>query len=467
MHYVVFLMYHGMEPYRDIVEMNLPSSYMIEASVMGVLGSGSLGWRIYDLLLLAVSSVSMMVMLRRQGWLAGVLAAALFVLIHGRDGALMAGERDLAATALLLAAVAMLLVLHRRGAAWRFAGASALLSGLATGVALTIKPPLLPLAAGLWLWARWVSGDRKAGFRRLSAFAAGGAVFAAAASVGFLIEHHALEAFWGALHGIVAYHASIDPRTLGHLLKYSIPPLLPMLLVWLVAASLRRRQMPDPERIALILCAVGGLLSYVLQRKAFWYHRYPFLAFLIAVFMIDFAALLRGRGWGRLVGITGMATGVVIATGCLLHLVRYDRTEPPRQMLRDLADLGTPEALSGQIQCMDTIGGCIDALYAARMVQSTGFLYDCYLLDGGNPVALDLRRRFWRQMESNPPRVIVVTDSDCYEDRRSFDRFGEWPEFRRYLDAKFVLARESGALPPVRYWSHPMEAYQYRIYVRR
>jgi hypothetical protein len=70
-------------------------------------------------------------------------------------------------------------------------------------------------------------------------------------------------------------------------------------------------------------------------------------------------------------------------------------------------------------------------------------------------------------MKRKPPRVIVMTDSDCYEDKRSFDRFEKWPEFQRYLDANFTLERDSGPLPPVRYWSHPMEAYQYRIYVRR
>ena len=29
MHYVVFLMHHGKEPYRDIIDMNLPASYMV------------------------------------------------------------------------------------------------------------------------------------------------------------------------------------------------------------------------------------------------------------------------------------------------------------------------------------------------------------------------------------------------------------------------------------------------------
>ena len=468
MHYVVFLMHRGMEPYRDIVDMNLPLSYMVEGSVISVLGPGSMGWRIYDFVLSALSAISLLVILRPRGWLPGLLAAALFVLIHGRDGALMDGERDFAAAVLLLSAVAMLFVLLRRGRRCAFAAEVSLLAGLAVGMALMIKPPLFLVAIGLVWWARSVTITQEAEFRRLCGWALCGASLPFAASVAFLVHHHALTAFWGEMHGLIPYHASIDNFSAGHLLGAVIQPMLFMLLLWLLALyGLQDSEEGGSERIALILCAAGGLLSYLIQGKAFWYQRYPFLAFVLPIFMIDFHRLLRVPSRSHYIGVAGMATGVVLATTCLLHLQKYDRTEPPRQMLRDLLTLGTPAALSGHIQCMDTIGGCIDALYAARIVQSTGSIYDCYMLDGNNAVALDLRRRFWDQMNRKPPQVIVITDSDCYAGARSFARFGRWPEFQQYLDANFVLERESGPLPPVLYWSHPMEAYQYRIYVRR
>jgi hypothetical protein len=467
MHYVVFLMRHGMQPYRDIVEMNLPGSYLLEGIAMSAFGPDSTGCRLYDLTLLALSSFSLVVILRPYGRLAAFLGASLFILVHGRDGPLMTAERDLATTAFLLSSVAMLFTFFRKDKKSSLANALPLFIGVSSGIALTIKPTLLPLAAGLFLWIAWSLREQRILLRRSMSFFAVGAMLPLGWSLIFLVRHQAVKAFWGELHGLIPYHASLGNHSIGYLLNHSISPLLPMLFLWLPAAYLLRRQTLSPERIALILCAVCGLLSYLLQGKAFWYQRYPFLAFVVPLFVADFATLLRGRVWQRIVGIAGMATGIVIATGCLVHLRKYDRTEPPRQVLRDLAALGTPETLSGHVQCIDTIGGCIDALYAARIVQSTGFLYDCYMLDGGNPVALDLRRRFWQQMERNPPKVIVMTDSNCYAERRSFDRFGKWPEFRQYLDTNYALARESGALPPIRYWSHPMEAYQYRIFVRR
>ncbi len=40
MHYLVFLTRHGMAPYRDIVDMNMPGTYLIEAAVSGLAGGG-------------------------------------------------------------------------------------------------------------------------------------------------------------------------------------------------------------------------------------------------------------------------------------------------------------------------------------------------------------------------------------------------------------------------------------------
>jgi hypothetical protein len=155
MHYVVFLMHHGMEPYRDIVDMNLPGSYILEGAAMAVLGPGATGWRIYDLLLLAVATASMCSILRPYGRLAGVFAASLFVLVHAQDGIIMSGERDFAAAVFLMAAVALLFAAFRgspgRGQTNRLAFAF----GAVTGLALIIKPTLVPLAIFLLLWMIW------------------------------------------------------------------------------------------------------------------------------------------------------------------------------------------------------------------------------------------------------------------------------------------------------------------------
>src|ERR1700761_4898292 len=86
MHYVVFLMRRGLTPYKDIVDVNLPGSYLAEAAAMRVFGWGARGWRIYDVVLMLALLGTALQLTRRKGSFAGIFAGALFLLIHVQDG---------------------------------------------------------------------------------------------------------------------------------------------------------------------------------------------------------------------------------------------------------------------------------------------------------------------------------------------------------------------------------------------
>lgn len=81
----------------------------------------------------------------------------------------------------------------------------------------------------------------------------------------------------------------------------------------------------------------------------------------------------------------------------------------------DLNALGGA-TLSGNIQCLDTIDGCLATLYRLRLIQTTGMLYDEFLFlppnvateREANTVA-DLQERFLRELMHTPPYVIVMT----------------------------------------------------------
>ncbi len=200
------------------------------------------------------------------------------------------------------------------------------------------------------------------------------------------------------------------------------------------------------------------------QGKGFSYQRYPFLVFLLMVMVWDMFDALAERGWVRWAGATGLLTAAVLA-GLFVHrLVRFDRREPVRPLVADL------DAIGGRgmpVQCMDTAGPCVDAMYASGRVQATGFVYDCYLLDGRSAVVQGLRRRFWEQVARGRPEVFVVTDSVCYDQPRSFAKFAGWPEFREYLAANYALLEERQPMEVRRYWSRGMRPFGYRVYVRR
>jgi len=464
MHYVVFLMRHGMVPYRDILEMNLPGSYLIESAVMSLFGPGSAGWRIYDGLLLVVASCAMIAILRPYSRAAAIFAAVLFLLIHGQDGVIMTGERDFAVAVFLLAAVALLFSVFRRNWPGLASSLAILGFGALTGSAITIKPTVIPLVVFLCLWALRRLRRRRAASLSFALLTIAGLVLPLAVTVIFLAREGATAAFLAALHGIIPYHASLAHRTLGFLLVHSVSPILPLVILWIAAAVLLWWQgNAGPERIALFLCAGCGLLSFLIQAKGFAYQRYPFLAFLCLLIAADLTRLARQRNAIRWLGIGGLVTGAVFCTIFLARAASFDRREPARPLLADLKSLGVADR---SVQCMDTGGSCIDDLYAGRIVQSTGLIYDCYLLDGTNPVALSLRQRFWDQIARNPPRLVVVTGSTCYDVAPNSNKYARWPEFSEWLAANYTLDRTSGPQPQLHYWSRRQTPFAYRIYIR-
>ena len=462
LHYVVFLMHHGMAPYHDIVDMNLPGAYMLEGIVMATLGKGSLAWRTYDLLLILIASLSIFTILKPYGRLATISAAALFLMVHAQDGEIMAGERDFAAAVFLLAATALILLTLRQSS---ISFPPIVAFGSLAGVAVIIKPTVVLVALCQFVWSAWTLRRRRAPFTPLLAFSAAGFALPLIGTLLFLIHYDAIAAFNEALHGLIPYHASLAHKSLGFLISHSISPLLPLFLLWLVAVAIARPTLKlDSERIALIFCAIAGLLSYLLQQKGFAYQRYPFLAFLLVLMAGDFAKLVKLRTPIRLISVAGFLTTAIFCTIFLARIAHFDRGEPDRPLLHDLQSLNVADR---QIQCMDTAGSCIDNLYAGQIVQSTGFLYDCYLLDGTNPVTLDLRHKFWQAIDRNPPRLIVVTDSFCYDPIPTFDKFSKWSEFSTWLAANYTLTRTSGPQRPVRYWSRAVTPFAYRIYQHR
>src|ERR1700733_12158037 len=92
-HYVAFLIDHGFKPYRDILDLNMPGSYLIDWMVIHILGAGALGSRLYDLLLLLFAGLAMSVIAWRRSRFAALYAACLFALFHGRDGMMQVGQR--------------------------------------------------------------------------------------------------------------------------------------------------------------------------------------------------------------------------------------------------------------------------------------------------------------------------------------------------------------------------------------
>ena len=106
--YATFLLSNGFAPYRQLTDINLPGSYLLDWAALHLFGAGRFGLRLYDLSLLVAAGAAMVIIAPRKQRSDALCAACLFALFHGRDGATQLGQRDLAIAALLLVAIAEL-----------------------------------------------------------------------------------------------------------------------------------------------------------------------------------------------------------------------------------------------------------------------------------------------------------------------------------------------------------------------
>jgi hypothetical protein len=475
-HYAVFLMEHGEAPYRQVVDVNMPGAWLVEWLAMHLLGGGSLAWRIFDLLEGAAAAAAMISIAWPYDRFAGFLAGSLFILLHGRDGLVELGQRDLSMTVLLLVAYVLafsILRAQRPGARlWATA-----LFGLFLGLATTVKPtPVLlapPLVALLCLQLR----RRREPWRRHLVAALAGFLVPLLAVLVFLLRQRAVPAFLTVIFRLIPTHAHLHRLPLGDLLLHSLAAnLFPMVLLWLpvaLFAGLRR----NAEWIALLMGLLFGLASFCIQGKGYSYQRYPAEAFLLLMICIDLCLALRARPdsqpgarsrWIRPLAAVALAaltaTAGVASTRKALQFNWQDR-EFDTMLRADLTQLGGP-ALNGKVQCMDMAVGCLASLYRLHLVQATGFLYDCYLLDPGNHYGY--RRKFLAEMESDPPNVFVVTGHICGEagTQHAYQQIHAWPQFADWFAAHYFLYAQR-VPPSLLHWEgRPGPPIGFRIYLR-
>ncbi|MCU1323374.1 MAG: hypothetical protein JWM43_3023 [Acidobacteriaceae bacterium] len=468
-HYVAFLSDHGLKPYQNIGDVNMPGAYAIDWTVMHLFGDGVLPWRLFDLALLLIGGGAMYTITRPRGWFPGLFAASLFALAHGRDGIAQLGQRDLSIAVLLLLACAALFHAHRTPSP----RAEAFI-GLFAGIACTVKPTAFPFALGLILLL--ALGEKRAGRNgnRPILRAIAGSLLPLAAVALWLSYHHLWRAYRDTLNGNVRYHAGVARHSLGYLLSHSLSPFLPLAIasVLLLGLSLRlseNRKM-QWDTVVLSVCTVLGMLSYCLQAKGYPYQRYPFLAFLLLLIANQLSAALEWSRCERILAAVALAIAVlVIAPISAFKAISYDYSEDPfgTALQQDLIHLGGP-ALSGHVQCLDTFSGCIGTLYRMKLVQSTSLMYDEFLFgpESNGTIARN-RALFWQQLQQKPPEVFILSKQLYPNGPDTFDKLLRWPEFARYLHDNYVLFHEFNPTQLQNWGGRPTVPAGYRIYIPR
>ena len=465
MHYIHFLITRGFHPYSDITDMNLPGCYLTEGWAMDLFGWGDRGWRIYEYALLLVLTAGGMVIGGARHWLAGVYSGLFFVLLHGSEGPMMAVERDEVMTVLLVAATACLFLgLRRRQPLWL------LPFGLLAGLAVSLKPGALLLDLAFTLLAGITIRQHGLPARRYLLWAAAGNGVVLALMIGFVVRH---DAFSGLLfivqHVLPAY---VQEKNFGrfYLLRHLTPvPAIPLVLAALASALLRRRPLTW-ERSALLLGIFVGALSYWLQGKGYLYHRYLFSAFLLLWVGWELTPPAASQPAAsqtplRWLQIAGVALLLLVATPFYVHRIyAYPRTIPPPQNLalaleRDLTQLGGG-TLQNQVQCLDLVNGCLNALYRLRLVGNTGTTGDLLLFSPNpSPAVTYYRAWFSRRQQQHPADIVVLGNEWYFQPTVTFNKIDTWPQYATSL--------RNGYVPVVERTFGTFDAPAYRIYLRK
>ncbi len=437
MHYVSLLMDHGLRPYRDITDSNMPGTYITERFAMQIFGGGDVGWRMYDLFLCGILTLASTVIAKPYDWLAGVFAGCFFTLFHGSDGPRFTGERDLVMTVLLVCSLALLLTAIRRSEAFWL-----LPFCLASGLAASIKPTSAPLAiillvAGTILLRR----SHNVSLAPIAAWSLGGFLMVAAIVFGFLLRYDALQSlFFVTLHLLPSY-VSLRQLGAGELVRSILPRSVTLVLALALGLAAWNRGW-NAERWLLFVCTVFGAVSYFSQRKGFPYHRYPLLAFLFLVIGIEVLFGLRRRGISRAVAAAALAVFLVLSEPHLLRSMQPQSHTFPvnlsEALVSDLGRLGA-DRLQGQVECYDLTYGCFSALYHLRVLQPNGITGDLlFFSPTETPAVIYYRQMFWRLEETRPASVLVITNQ-WFQESNSFEKLEAWPAFKTYLGAHYTL----------------------------
>ncbi len=460
-HYVLFLMAHGMAPYRDIIEINLPGTYVLDWLEMHILGGGALGLWLWDTLAGLAGLLASAWIVGKNRRLVGIVGGALAYLIHERDGAKNLGQRDWISASLLLVALGCLFeAKRRRQPAWMagFMGLCALTA--------SIKPPMIAIGLfflGAICLLEW--RDNPLNWAKRSAEMVGWSLAGCLAPVAMVVI---FLAHWGVTREFLAMVLGLDPWYASLAQK----PLLVMivharlLLLLLASAGIPfvmnrswRRWESDFLALAALLCSA----LFLMQRKGWSYQLSEAIAFASLWAMFELHLALKSTGRRSVPArITALVMIPVLAIALPILLLRVQSRQlysmtTLNHLEGDLTRLGGKQ-LSGKVQCLDmTAGGCINVLYRMQLVQSTGFIYDFYLFPKtSNAVTRPLQQTFMAQLQTRRPEVIVLSSHIWPGDELGYGEIANLPAFQKLLQGSYKLDTV--------FHASPGEA-GYRIYV--
>lgn len=452
-YYIAMQLLHGAVPYRDILDQNMPGVYWIHEAIIASFGTGDVPWRVFDLTCLAGICAVAGTILRRAGAAPCALGVVLVAGYHLSAGPMMAGQRDyIAVLPLMIAGLATIRFMEtdrRRELA---------IAGTAIGAAVLLKPTFVLAPAALitvLVMHKWrglqsmVLDGLWLGVSMLAVLCAAAAALAIRGALVPFIDtfRYYVLPIYSKLYTQIGY-------SYFALIGIHLLPSMALILASCLTANSKR---PDVRHTVATL-ALFGLVSFYLQGKGFFYHLCPW-----AIFTIVWAAIALGDMLKQNDSLKAQCAVVILAP-LMAYTVYHGRLvgtlgflkpmEDP--ITRDLATLVRP---GDKVQTLDDCVGALQALLRLGISEPTRFIYEFPLFETQDIRFRDTARaEFLKTLEADPPKAIVVTNSQFPQFTFGYERVESWSAFsdllRRVYTLKFTYQERD--------WSQG-----YRIYVRK
>jgi hypothetical protein len=399
MDYIALQILQGKVPYRDMVDMNFPGTYLIHMLRLWLIGPSDFAWRLWDDAYGLLAAIGMGYFCRERGRWTMLLPGLLFFACYFRMGPTQQGQREYLLLPFLVWGLALIAdQLEGKG------GFPKALAGFfLVGCSATIKP--LPLFLGAALLLLYMK--REKGVAQRVGALAGAFLLPYAMIFLWLAWVGGLAAFFDILLHIVPLYAPLGRTSLFFtLLSYGVlflPALFFMVRV--------EKPKPRPVRTKLLaLFVLYGVVHYVGQAKGWDYHLLPLIAAL---------SLSTGYAAGNIFGARSMGPFVIYAQAVLLlgfffgvHYQFYHKRLPPAtdlnpQMVLDLEPWLRPGV---SVQAMgQATHGIYKYLLTQNLSQATSFIYDFYFFtQPERPVVQRLRRQFLHELKTRKVRYVLV-----------------------------------------------------------
>lgn len=446
MHYPAWLISQGAIPYRDFFDQQFPGLYLLHLCIIKFLGPGDFAWRMADLLSLLLINIGIFSFLKKSGTLPALLAVSLISCYHLNGDPFHAGQRDFFMLMFFMLGTFCTASSLERS----FALTQLFFGGLLLGAVTMIKPHA---ALYLLMMASVIAGcvvrQRQSMLKPIAVFF----ISATIVPTGILI--------WLALNGgllplidiifnylIPIYATMKHPGAeISNLLTGELVLYVPIVIesACLVMISLAAFFMQKRLQLQMVISTLGltyGIFHFISQGRAWHYHLYPLVLFMILLVATWLPSYKTGKK--SIMQIVAIVVMIQLVLGIGIKSVEHiannqlDWSYSP-QLIEDLRPRLKP---GDKVQLFTSDGFCVHALYVLKVPIASRFMMDMHFFhEREYDYVKKIRSELITTLQKEPPKLIIVSLLS-YIGGYNYNRIKTFPELYSLLNSSYKLAVE-------------------------